>query len=69
MIGVLTDGVSQGPFLLGDQFTAADVMVASFLGWGMAVGVIPKEGPLADYVGRACRRPSWARTLAADGTR
>ena len=69
MIGVLTEGVSQGPFLLGDQFTAADVMVASFLGWGMAVGVIPKDGPLADYVGRACRRPSWARTLAADGTR
>lgn len=29
MFGVLTEGVSRGPFLLGDQFTAADVMTAS----------------------------------------
>lgn len=69
MMGVLQNGVAKGPWLLGEQFTAADVMVASFIGWGMAVGVLPKEGPLAAYVGRATQRPSWARTLAADGTR
>lgn len=69
MIGILAEAVSSGPWLLGDQFTAADVMVASFLGWGMAVGILAKDGPLAGYAGRATQRPSWARTLAADGTR
>ncbi|BBK35768.1 glutathione S-transferase [Allostella sp. ATCC 35155] len=69
MIETLTAAVSKSPWLLGDQFTAADVMIASFLGWGMAVEVIPRTGPLGDYVGRATQRPSWKRTLAADGKR
>lgn len=69
MVGIVTDGVSRGPFLLGEQFTAADVVIGSTLGWAMAVGIIPREGPMADYAGRVAARPSWARTMAADGKR
>lgn len=69
MMGILADAMAPGPFLLGGQFTAADVLVGSTLAWGMAVGILPREGPMADYVGRISARPSWARTAEADGIR
>ena len=69
MIGVLEKAVEPGPFLLGEPFTAADIMIGSFIGWGTGMQIMPTEGPLAAYLARCCARPSWARTLAADGTR
>ncbi|BBK43893.1 glutathione S-transferase [Allostella vacuolata] len=69
MIGVLEKGVAPGPFLLGEPFTAADIMVGSFIGWATAMQILPAGGPLADYLARVTARPSWARTQAADGTR
>ncbi len=69
MTGILADAMSPGPFLLGEQFTAADVMVGSTLAWAMGVGILPREGPMAPYVARIAARPSWARTAATDGKR
>ena len=40
------------------RFSAADVYVASMLRYGMLFGIIPKEGPVADYV-------AWFETLPA----
>lgn len=69
MIGVLEKAAGSGRYLLGDRFSAADIMVGSFIGWAMQMGLLPKEGAMADYAARTTDRPSWARTLAADGTR
>jgi glutathione S-transferase len=56
-------GLEPGPFLLGGQFTAADVFVASNLHWGLLSNLFPKEGPIAAYVGRCAARPALQRAL------
>jgi glutathione S-transferase len=61
MLAVLTDAVQRGTFLLGDRFSAADVLIASAVRFGMMFGIVPKEGPLADYVGRVTAREAFAR--------
>jgi glutathione S-transferase len=64
MLAVMKDGVKRGPFLLGEQFTIADVLVASTLRFGLMFGILDKQGVLADYVGRATARPGFARANA-----
>ena len=50
-----------GPYICGDQFTAADVYVGSSLGWGMLFGSIEKR-PLFDaYVDRLYARSAFRR--------
>ena len=59
----VTERVTGGGWLLGDQFTAADVYVASNLHWGLLSDLFPKEGPIAAYVGRCAARPALKRAL------
>jgi len=60
---VATDGIAPGPFLLGDQFTAADVLMGSNLHWGTLMKLFPEEGAIADYVARCAARPALKRAL------
>ncbi len=50
---------------MGDQFTAADVVVGSGLreetNLGMGFGMIPKRPALVDYVGRCRNGPRSSR--------
>lgn len=63
----VTEGIAAGePWLTGDQFTAADVFVASNLHWGMMTELFPKEGVIAEYVGRCAARPALKRALAIE---
>lgn len=64
MLAVATAAVQPGPFLLGDMFTAADVLVGSAVRFGILFGVLPKEGALADYLGRVTARDGFARASA-----
>jgi glutathione S-transferase len=57
MLAVVTEAVSAREWLAG-SFTAADVYLASSLNFGMRFGIIPKEGPVADYVARWSARPA-----------
>ena len=61
MLRVVTEGVTPGPFLLGEAFSAADVHVGATLRFGLLFGILPKEGPLADYVARCTARPAFQR--------
>jgi glutathione S-transferase len=54
------------PYLLGEQFTAADVIIGSQLRWGMMFGLIPKRPELAAYVARLEKRPALERATARD---
>jgi glutathione S-transferase len=54
------------PYLLGEQFTAADVVIGSQLRWGMMFGLIPKRPELAAYVARLEKRPALERATAKD---
>jgi glutathione S-transferase len=54
------------PYLLGDRFTAADVLIASTLRWGMLFKVIPERPEFAAYVGRLTERPAFKRATELD---
>ena len=58
MENTIADGVSRRRWLLGDQFTAADVFVGANLHFGLLWKLFPAEGPIADYVRRCGERPA-----------
>ena len=53
-------------YLMGDQFTAADVVLGSGLRWGMGFGMIPKRPALVEYVGRLSVREAFKRAVEKD---
>src|SRR3954470_15522173 len=60
-IAALEGAVGEGPYICGDQFTAADVYVGSQIGWGMMFGSIDKRPAFEDYFGRISSRPAHIR--------
>lgn len=58
---MLMAGVTPGPWLLGDRFTVADVVVGASARFGVMFGVFDKEGPIADYVSRLSERDAYKR--------
>jgi glutathione S-transferase len=63
---VVARAVAPGPYLLGDRFSTADVLIGSALRWGTMVGVVPERPELAAYVGRLAERPALRRAMAQD---
>jgi glutathione S-transferase len=55
---VLEQALGTRPFLLGDQFTAADVMIGSTLGWAQMLGLLEGRKTLQQYVQRLSERPA-----------
>jgi glutathione S-transferase len=66
VVDVLRDAVSKGPFLMGERFTAADVIVGSGLRWGMMFKGLPELPEFATYVKRLTERPAAKRAEAKD---
>lgn len=63
-VGRLLEALWEGPWLMGDRFTVADVMVGSSLGW--ARFALP-DSPLLDaYAERLAQRPARVRADAKD---
>ncbi len=50
--------LQHGDFLLGDQFTAADVVFGSTLNFAMMFGAFEKEEPFVSYTERLMARPA-----------
>jgi glutathione S-transferase len=65
-INVVADAVARGPYLLGDQFTAADVVIGSTLRFGMLFKLLPERPEFTAYTGRLAQRPALQRTEAKD---
>ncbi|WP_129790824.1 glutathione S-transferase family protein [Sphingosinicella sp. CPCC 101087] len=65
-IEALETAVKPGPYICGDQFTAADLYVGSHIGWGMQFGTIEKRPAFEDYVARIHARPAAARAAEID---
>ena len=55
-----------GPWLLGEQFTAADVLWGSSLTWTHQFGLIPSDPAILAYIERFNARPLVARCKAQD---
>jgi glutathione S-transferase len=66
MLKTLTDNLALGPYMLGERFSAADVLWGTALGWTTKFGLVA-HSPLVDaYVGRIEARPAAVRTRALD---
>jgi glutathione S-transferase len=66
VMDVLANAVRAGPYLLGAQFTAADVVIGSGLRWGMAFKLIPERPEFTAYTARLAARPALQRAQAKD---
>ena len=66
VMGVVAKAVAKGPYLMGEQFTAADVVVGSMLRWGMMFNLLPERPEFKAYVGRLEQRPALQRATALD---
>ncbi len=63
---VAAAALATGPYLLGEQFTAADVVVGSTLRWGTMFKLIPERPEFTDYIARLGQRPALQRAEAKD---
>lgn len=54
------------PYLLGEQFTAADVIIGSQLRWAMMFKLIPERPEFVAYVDRLNARPAAQRAREKD---
>jgi glutathione S-transferase len=63
---VVAKAVEPGPYLLGERFTAADVVIGSQLRWAMMFNLIPKRPEFEAYVARLEQRPALQRATALD---
>jgi glutathione S-transferase len=62
----LENAIRPGPYVCGEQFTAADVYVGSQIGFGMMFGSIPKRPSFEEYFGRLQARPAAIRARELD---
>jgi glutathione S-transferase len=54
------------PYLLGAQFTAADVVIGSGIRWGTAFKLLPERPEFQAYAARLGERPALVRASAKD---
>jgi glutathione S-transferase len=66
VIKVVADAVARGPYILGEQFTAADVVIGSTLRFGMLFKLLPEQQEFTAYAGRLAQRPALQRAEAKD---
>ena len=63
MFKTLTDQLAKGPYLLGDRFSAVDVLWGTALTWTTMFGLVPETPVTRAYMDRINARPSvaWVR--------
>jgi glutathione S-transferase len=66
VMNVVAKAIEPGPYLMGEQFTAADVVVGSMLRWGLMFSLLPTRPEFMAYVGRLEQRPALQRATALD---
>jgi glutathione S-transferase len=66
MLTTLTDQLARGPYLLGDRFSAADVLWGGALRWTTRFKLVPELPVIVDYVARVTSRPSFVRAAKID---
>jgi glutathione S-transferase len=65
-MNVIAKAVQKGPWLMGEQFTAADVVIGANIRWGMIFKMIPERPEFTAYAGRIAERPAAKRAEAKD---
>ncbi|QUD87880.1 glutathione S-transferase family protein [Phenylobacterium montanum] len=58
--------LAAGPYMLGERFSAADVLWGSALRFSMMFGIVPENPTFRAYVDRVTARPAFAKVDAHD---
>ena len=66
VLNVMAAALEPGPYLLGDQFTAADVVIGSGLRWAMITSSIPQRPAFTAYAARLEERPALKHATELD---
>ena len=66
VLDIVSKALTKGPHLMGEQFTAADVVIGSGLRFGMMFKMVPERKEFTDYVARIGARPAAQRAQAKD---
>jgi len=66
MLNAVISQIAKGAYLLGDRFTAADVLWGAGLSWGTMFGIVPENPTVAAYVARITGRPAFSKVQALD---
>ncbi len=64
MVNRFEEAVARGPYLLGEAFTAADVLYGSIVQWGAQM--LPKREAFDAYLARLAARPAFKAGEARD---
>jgi glutathione S-transferase len=65
-MNVVAKAVEKGPWLMGEQFTAADVIIGAQIRWGTMFKMIPERPEFSAYAARIAARPAAKRAEAKD---
>ena len=66
VIRLVNEQLEKGPYLLGDRFTAADVLWGTALRWTTGFGLLPATPIIKAYIERVANRPAALRATQAD---
>ena len=59
----LAGALSKGPYILGERFSAADVIVGSGVRWMLMFKLLPERPEFTSYADRVTRRPAFVRAM------
>ena len=66
VMATLLGALAKGPYLLGDRFSAADILWGTALGWTTSFKLVPEHPTIRDYIARVNGRPAATRIAAED---
>ncbi|WP_437879545.1 glutathione S-transferase family protein [Pseudomonas sp. LRF_L74] len=66
MFATLEGQLQQGPYLLGERFTTADILWGSALKWTTQFDLVPATPTIQAYIERVTSRPSFIRAAEID---
>jgi glutathione S-transferase len=66
MLDTLIGQLEKGPWMLGERFTAVDVLWGTALRWTTMFGLVPELPVIKAYIERTGARPAVARARAKD---
>jgi glutathione S-transferase len=66
VVDALETAVAQGPWILGDRFSAADVYLGSQIGWGLQFKSLPEREVFTAYAARLFAREAAVRARELD---
>jgi glutathione S-transferase len=65
-VDTLAGALAKGPYILGEKFSAADVVVGSGVYWLTSFKLLPERPEFMRYVERITSRPAFIRTAEKD---